>query len=224
LNRRRLLVAIFFSLVILGVLGVIVGAEVVAGRQSVDVLRLNRNVQQGAVFSSSDVDVVPLRISPGELNFVTPGAVPSGSRYAVALQTGDLLQHDDLLAGDAQIPISLSLSDPPPLAPGEPIDLFAGVSGSSAVVLIGHDLPVQQVASNAVTVLVSSRDELAWLEVMTAANAPGSGSAAVKLYAVPAAGAAPSGSPPQGITQALCELSPSACAGLAAPAPPTPSS
>jgi hypothetical protein len=217
LNRRRLVAAVFFSLVILGVLGVIVGAEVETGGESVGVLRLNRNVPQGALFSSSDVDVVPLRISTGDLNYVTPGSVPAGSRYAVALQTGDLLQRDDILSGDTQIPISLTVSESPPLTAGELIDLFAGDPGSSAVMLIGHDLPIQQVESTTVTVLVSSRDELAWLEVMTAADASGSGAAALKLYALPAAGAAPSGAPPPGITQALCELSPNYCSDLAAP-------
>lgn len=224
MNRRRIVAALFFSLVILGVLGVIVGAEVATGGRSVGVLRLNHDVQQGAVFSSSDVEVVPLRVSPGELNYVTAGSVPPGSRYAVALQTGDLLQRDDLVAGDSQIPISLTLSDPPPLNRGEAIDLFAGVPGSSSVILIGHDLPVEQVQTTAVTVLVNSRDELAWLEIMTAADAPGSGSAALKLYALPAAGAAPSGVPPPSITQALCELSPSSCGGLASPISATPHS
>jgi hypothetical protein len=223
LNRRRIVAAVFFSLVILGVLGVIVGAEVETGGQSVAVLRLRHDVQQGALFVSSDVDSVPLRISAGYLNYVAPGSVPSGSHYAVALQTGDLLQRDDLQVGDSRIPISLTLSDPPPLSQGEAIDLFAGLPGSSAVVLIGHDLPIQQVQSGSVTVLVNSRDELAWLEVMTAADAPGSGSAALKLYALPAAGAAPSGPPPPGITQALCELSPGACARLAGPTAATPS-
>ncbi len=224
MTRRRIVAAVFFSLVILGVLGVIVVAEVETSGRSVSVLRLNHDVQQGAIFTGSDVDVVPLRISPGELNYVTPGSVRPGSRYAVTLQTGDLLRRDDLLAADAQIPISLTLSDPPPLSQGEAIDLFARVPGSSAVILIGHDLPIQQVQTASVTVLVNSRDELAWLEVMRAADAPGSGSAALTLYALPAVGAAPSAAPPPGITQALCQLSPSSCAGLAPPASATPSS
>ena len=91
LNRRRVVAAIFFSVVIIAVLGVIVGAEIVSGGQTESVLRLRTSVQRGAVFSAGDVDVVPLRVAPGDLNYEAPGAVPPGSRYAVSLQAGDVL-------------------------------------------------------------------------------------------------------------------------------------
>ena len=210
MNRQRLVAAIFFSAVILAVLGVIVGAEVVSGSATVNVLRLRTNVQQGALFSSSDVDVVELRIAPGDLNYEAPGTVPSGARYAISLQTGDLLQPDELVSGSAEIPITLTLTDPPPLQVGEAVDLFASVPESSSEALIGHDLAVQQVTGSSVTVLVGSRQELAWLEVI-AFNSD------LKLYALASVAAPPSGLPPDDVSQALCELSPSVCADLVLP-------
>jgi hypothetical protein len=210
-SRRRLVAAIFFSAVILAVLGVIVGAEVVSGGETVSVLRMSTSVQQGALFSPSDVDVVALRIAPGDLNYEAPGSVPSGSRFAIALQSGDLLQPDDLVSGDVQIPITLTLTDAPPLQVGEAIDLFANAPGTGTEVLIGHDLTVEATSGSSVTVLVNRQNELAWLEIL-AFNSE------LKLYALASVAAPPSGLAPADIDQALCQLAPADCSELAVPA------
>ena len=140
MNRRRVFAAVFFSVVIIAVLGVIVGAEIVSGGQTVSVLRLRTSVQRGAVFAAGDVDVVPLRIAPGDIAYETPGSVPAGARYAIAMQAGDLLSPDDLEPAGAQIEITLTVSDPPPMQPGQPVDVFA--SEGQSQVLIGHAIPV----------------------------------------------------------------------------------
>jgi hypothetical protein len=218
-DRRRLGAAIFFSVVIVAVLGVIVGAEVVSSGQSVTVLRLRTAVQEGAAYSPADVEPVNLRLAPGDLNYVAPGSVPAGSRFSVALQPGDLLAPDDLVSGSAQIPITLTLADPPPIQPGEAIDLFAAVPGTTTEALIGHDLTVEQVNGDSVTLLVSSRDELAWLQVLTSSDSSG-----LKLFALAAVGPAPQGLAPGDVGQALCELAPQTCASVdAPPASPAPS-
>lgn len=217
MNRRRLVAAIFFSAVILAVLGVIVGAEVVSGGQTVRVLRMRVSVRQGAPFAAGDVEVVALRLAPDQLSYESPGAVPAGARYATALESGDLLRPDDLISRSAQIPITLTLTDPPPLEVGEAIDLFTSAPGAGAELLLGHGMPVQRVSGSSVTLLVPSREELAWLEI-TADNAN------LKIYALASVGPAPSELAPAGVDQALCELAPDACAALAVPTPyvPTP--
>lgn len=206
LNRRRLVAAAFFSVVILAVLGVIVGAEIASGGQTVSVLRLRADVERGAVFSVSDVDVVPLRISPGDINYEAPGSVPAGSRYAVSLRAGDLLSPDDLEQAGAQIEITLTISNPPPIQPGEAIDVFASVGQSQ--LLIGHAVPVVGVSGGELTVLVSSQEEMAWVEV-AASN--------TSLHAVVAVSRSPAGLAPDSIEQAICQLTPDECLSLGDP-------
>jgi hypothetical protein len=208
LNRRRVFAAVFFSVVIIAVLGVIVGAEIVSGGQTVSVLRLRTDVQLGAVYSAADVDVVPLRIAPGDINYETAASVPSGARYAIPLQAGDLLSPDELESPGAEIEITLTITDPPPVQSGESIDIFAAVEESQ--VLIGHAVPVVDVGGGQLTVLVSSHDELAWVEI-AASSAP--------LHAVVAVTNAPTGLSPANIQQAICQLAPSDCDALALPPP-----
>ena len=210
MNRRRIFAAVFFSVVILAVLGVIVGAEVVSSGQTVSVLRLRTEVVQGAPFSPSDVDLVQLRLAAGDINYETPGSVPPGSRYAISLQTGDLLRADDLVPGAAQIPITLTVTSPPPLTVGESVDIFANPPGSDVEVLIGHSLTIQEVSGTSLTVLVDSNDELAWLEIMA-------DNSELKLYALAAVASPTSSMAPDDVAQAICELAPPDCSE---PSPP----
>jgi hypothetical protein len=212
LNRRRVFAAVFFSLVILAVLGVIVGAEIVSGGQTTSVLRLRASVQAGAVFSSGDVDVVPLRFAPGDLRYEAPGGVPAGARYAISLQAGDLLSPDDLEAPGAQIEVTLTISNPPPIQPGDSIDVFASVDQSQ--LLIGHAIPVVDVNAGQLTVLVSSQDELAWVDI-AASN--------TQLHAVVSVANGPTGLPPTDVEQAICQLAPDECISLGSPPSPGPS-
>ena len=196
-----MLAAVFFSVVIIAVLGVIVGAEIVSGGQTVSVLRLRTSVQRGAVFSAGDVDAVPLRIAPGDINYETPGSVPPGSRYAVSLQAGDVLSPDDLEQAGAQIEITLSITNPPPMQDGQAIDVFATVNESQ--VLIGHAIPVVDVNGDQLTVLVGSQDELQWVEIAASGTV---------LHAVVSVTDGPAGLPPADVEQAICELAPAECA------------
>jgi hypothetical protein len=208
LNRRRVFAAVFFSVVIIAVLGVIVGAEIVSGGQTVNVLRLRTDVQRGDVYSAADVDVVPLRIAPGDLNYETPGSVPGGARFAVALQTGDLLSSDDLEAPGAQIEIALTITNPPPVQPGQAIDIFAAVQQSQ--VLIGHAVPVVEVSGGQFTVLVSSLNELAWVEIAASS---------AELHVVVAVTTGPTGLPPADVQAAICQLASGDCGAVASPLP-----
>jgi hypothetical protein len=216
MNRRRLYAAVFFSVVLIAVLGLLVVTEIESGTQTVTVLRLRTAVEQGAVFSASDVEAVPLRLGSGDLNYEAPGAVPAGSRYSLSLQPGDLLRPDDLEPGTAGVEVTLMLIQPPPLQPGDAVDLFAA-RGSSQV-LIGHALTVEQVSGDTLTVLVSGQDELAWVEI-AASNTP--------LHAVRATAQAPVGTPAPDVEAAICDLAGEQCATVTTPSAtsvsPTPS-
>jgi hypothetical protein len=210
LNRRRVFAAVFFSVVIIAVLGVIVGAEIVSGGQTISVLRLRTAVQLGDVYSAADVDVVPLRIAPGDLNYETVGSVAVGARFALPLQAGDLLSPDELEPPGAEIEITLSIINPPPIQSGQSIDIFATVQESQ--VLIAHAVPVVGVSGGQLTVLVSSNDELAWVEIAAST---------AQLHAVVAVTSGPTGLPPANLQDAICELAPSDCGGLASSPPLT---
>jgi hypothetical protein len=207
MNRRRLFAAVFFSVVILAVLGVIVGAEIVSGGQTVSVLRLRTGVQQGAVFRPGDVDVVSLRIAPGDVSYEAPGSVPAGARYAVAMQAGELLSPEDLAPAGAAVEITLTIAGPPPVQAGQAIDVFASLNQSQ--VLIGHAVPVVDVSGGQLTVLVSSRDELAWVEIAASDTS---------LHAAVSVASSPEGFPPSGVDEAICQLAPGACATVGNPA------
>jgi hypothetical protein len=210
LNRRRVFAAVFFSVVIIAVLGVIVGAEIVSGGQTVSVLRLRTDVQRGAVYSAADVDVVPLRIAPGDINYAAPGSVPAGALFALPLQAGDLLSPDDLEPPGAEIEITMTITNPPPVQSGQSIDIFAAVEESQ--VLIAHAAPVVDVSGGQFTVLVSSQDELAWVEIAASS---------AELHAVVAVTSGPTGLPPANLQEAICQLAPSDCVALASPPPTT---
>ncbi|MGO8685862.1 MAG: hypothetical protein ACLQT7_01570 [Candidatus Dormibacteria bacterium] len=208
MNRRRVLAAVFFSVVIVAVLGVIVGAEIVSGGQTVTVLRLRSDVSEGAVFSTGEVEAVPLRIAPGDVNYEAPGSVPAGARFAVPMRAGDLLGPDDLIPAGAEVEISLTITGPPPVTAGQSIDVFASLNQSQLP--IGHAMPVVDVSGSQLTVLVPSRDELAWVEI-AASTTP--------LHAVVSVASSPEGFPASDVAQAICQLSPADCAAVGNPAP-----
>ncbi len=210
MNRRRVAAAVFFSAVMVAVLGVIIGAEIVSGGQTVSVLRLRTVVQEGAAFSTEDVDVVPLRMAPGDVNYEAPGSVPEGARYALTLQAGDLLSPDDLVPAGAQVEITLTVTEPPPVQPGQSIDVFASLGQTQ--VLIGHSVPVVDVSGGELTVLVSSQDELAWVEIAASNTA---------LHAVVSEASTATGLPPSDVAEAICDLSPASCAAGGSSAPST---
>jgi hypothetical protein len=76
MNRRRLVAAIFFSVVIVAVLALIVVTEILNSAATVTVFRLNKDVQRGQPFNTADVDKVPVAAKGNEFNFVNPDQLP----------------------------------------------------------------------------------------------------------------------------------------------------
>ena len=129
---------------------------------------------------------------------------------SLPLQAGDLLSPDELEPPGAEIEITLSIINPPPIQSGQSIDIFATVQESQ--VLIAHAVPVVGVSGGQLTVLVSSNDELAWVEIAAST---------AQLHAVVAVTSGPTGLPPANLQDAICELAPSDCGGLASSPPLT---
>jgi hypothetical protein len=212
MSRRRLAAALFFSAVIVVVLGLIVYTERANATQTVSVWIVTHDVAAGSPYNSSDVQRVQVRAASGDFNFELLGPSAFPARFARGMSTNDILRGDDLIANTAESEVALTVENPPALTPGENIDVFAALAGDQQV-LIGRDLIVNTVSGGSLTVLVPASDEASWVAV---------GSSNVALHvALTVAGAqlAPS---PLSASAAIHILCGAACATLSDGVAPTP--
>jgi hypothetical protein len=204
MSHRRLAAAIFFSAVIVAVLGVIVYTERSNATQTVSVWMLTHDVAAGSPYESSDVQLVQVRADAGDFNFeaLSPSAYPA--RFSRGMLANDILRGDDLISDRAQSEVALTVENPPPLAAGEDIDVFAALAGDQEV-LIGHDLIVNTVSGGALTVLVPVSDEASWIAV---------GSSDVALHVALTVAGAQLAPAPLNASAAIHILCGTACAAL----------
>jgi hypothetical protein len=164
MSHRRLAAAVFFSAVIVVVLGLIVYTERSNATQTVSVWIVTHDVAAGSPYEAGDVQLVQVRASAGDFNFETLGPTAYPARFTRSMSARDMLRNDDLVSDRAESEIALTVEDPPPISAGEAIDVFAAVA-SDQQVLIGHDLIVNSVSGGALTVLVPVADEASWVAV-----------------------------------------------------------
>jgi hypothetical protein len=204
MSRRRLAAALFFSAVIVAVLGVIVYTEQMNATQMASVWVVTHDVVAGTPFSANNVQLVEVRSGSGDFNFEVEGPSTFHALFVRSLTTNDILRSDDLIAASAESQVAITVEDAPPLAPGDDIDVYAAVSTGQQV-LVGHDLVVNTVSGSSITVLVPVADEPAWIAI---------GASNVALHAamtVPGAELAPS---PLSADTAINILCGAACEGL----------
>ncbi|MGD0193296.1 MAG: hypothetical protein ABSC35_00375 [Candidatus Dormibacteria bacterium] len=204
MSRRRLAAALFFSAVIVAVLGVIVYTEQMNATQMASVWVVTHDVVAGTPFSANNVQLVEVRSGSGDFNFEVEGPSTFHALFVRSLTTNDILRSDDLIAASAESQVAITVEDAPPLAPGDDIDVYAAVSTGQQV-LVGHDLVVNTVSGSSITVLVPVADEPAWIAI---------GASNVALHAamtVPGAELAPS---PLSADTAINILCGAACGGL----------
>ncbi len=164
MSHRRLAAAAFFSAVIVVVLALIIYTERTNATETVSVWIVTHDVTAGTAFDSSDVQLIQVRAGSGDFNFEVLGPEAFPARFARSMAANDILRNDDLIANTAQSEVALTVENPPPLAAGDDIDVFAALSGDQQV-LIGHDLVVNTVSGGALTVLVPVDDEASWIAV-----------------------------------------------------------
>jgi hypothetical protein len=212
MSRRRLAAAMFFSAVIVLVLGVIVYTERTNATQTISVWVVTHDVSAGSPYEAADVQLIQLRAATGDFNYEVRGPASFQARFARSLSVNDILRGDDLVAVTAQSEVALTVEDPPPLTGGDDVDIYAAVAGDQQV-MIGHDVIVDTVSGGSITVLVPAVDEAAWVSV---------GSSNVALHvALTVVGAqlAPS---PLSADEAIHQLCGSACAATPDGLPATP--
>ena len=210
MDRRRLLAAAFFSAVILLVLGVMVYMQQAQSQQAVTVFVLRHAVLAGSPYSADDVNPVQVHAAEGDFSYEHRAPSQLAARYAQNLNPGDVVRDDDLVAMDAQVEVSLTLQASPPLAPGDRVDLFAAVAGGRQA-RVGQAVTVLAVSGTALTVLVPSSREGAWVSLA---------SSSIPLHAALAAGADPGGVAPVAPADAVGQLCGAACSGTLTAAPP----
>jgi hypothetical protein len=164
MSHRRLAAAVFFSAVIVAVLGLIVYTERSNATQTVSVWIVTHDVPAGSSYDLDDVQRVQVRAQAGDFNYETRGPSAFPARFARGVATNDILRDDDLVPKTAQSVVALTVETPPPLAAGESIDIFAALDGDQQV-LVGHDLIVNTVSGGSLTVLVPVADEASWIAV-----------------------------------------------------------
>jgi hypothetical protein len=211
MNRRRLAAAIFFSVVIVLVLGVMVYLEQAGRQQTVTVFILKHSVLAGAPYSADDVSATSVRAQEGDFNYErrTPGQYVA--RYTEDLSGNDIVREDDLVAAASQVEIAVTLQAPPPLNAGDRIDVFATMGGGLQA-RIGQGVTVLTASGGALTILVPVDQEEAWMSIAASSTA---------LHAARSAQLDPSSLQPLNPGDAVTRLCGSSCAG-ATSAPATP--
>lgn len=164
MNRRRLAAAVFFSAVIVLVLGVMVYLQQAGGQQTVTVYTLKHAVLAGSPYTASDVSAVPVRAAEGDFSYEHRSPAQYAARYTQNLRSNDILRDDDLADIGAQVEIGVTLQSPPPLSAGDRIDVFATV-GAGRQARIGQAVTVLTASGGALTILVPVDQEEAWISV-----------------------------------------------------------
>ena len=204
MNRRRLAAAIFFSTVIVLVLGVMVYLEQTGRQQTVTVFILKHAVLAGSPYSADDVSAMSVRAQEGDFSYEHRAPSQYNARYTQNLGANDIVRDDDLLAASAQVEIALTLQAPPPLSAGDRIDVFAAVAGGRQA-RIGQAMTVLTASGGALTILVPVAQEEAWVSVA---------SSSIALHAARSAQVDPSSLQPLNPDDAVGRLCGSSCSGV----------
>jgi hypothetical protein len=210
MNRRRLAAAVFFSAVIVLVLGVMVYLQQAGGQQTVTVYILKHPVLAGSTYSADDVSAVTVHAAEGDFNYEHRSPAQFAARYTQNLRGMDILRDDDLVDAASQVEIALTLQAPPPLSPGDRIDVFAALGGGRQA-RIGQAVIVLTASGGALTVLVPLEQEEPWISVAASS---------VALHAVRSGQQGPASLQPLSPGDAVNLLCGSSCAGVGASGSP----
>lgn len=209
MNRRRVAAAIFFSVVIVATLSVMVYLQASSNQQTVTVFILRHGVLAGSPYRDDDVTAVALRASAGDFNYERRAPGQYGARYTQDLAANDIVRDDDLADVSSQVEVAVTMQAPPPLSPGDHIDVFATVGGGRQA-RIGRGVTVLTASGGALTILVPVEDEEAWISVASSSMA---------LHAVRSVVQQPASLLPLSPGDAVTRLCGSACTGSGSGSP-----
>ncbi|MBV8301488.1 MAG: hypothetical protein JOY68_06160 [Candidatus Dormibacteraeota bacterium] len=176
------------------------------------VWELVHDVTAGTPYAAADVAQVQIHATADDFSYESAGPLQLAARYATNLNAHDIVRSDDLIPDSAQSEVAITAVDPPPVNPGDSVDVYATLpSGVNA--LIGRSVIVESVDGGSLTVLVPTADEASWITVSAS-------SVALHIArTVPGAQLAPS---PLGSSDAIRILCGAPCAGALPVAAPSP--
>jgi len=207
MNGRRRAAAVFLSVAMVAVLGVIVYVERLNATRTVSVFVVRGNVAAGSVYGDDTIQPLSIRAEEGDFTFERRPPAELRARFGASLHAGDIVRSDDLVPMDEQVEIALTVTGSPPIAAGDSIDVYATVNGNS--VLLGQGLRATS-AGTPLTLLVPARDEAAWVSVT---------SSATPFHAIKAPGARASSARAISPDQAIRLLCGPACSQIGGSAP-----
>lgn len=202
MDRRRVVAAVFFSAVVVAVLGVMVYLEQARGHQTVSVFILRHSVVGGGRYSADDVTTVSIRAQEGDFTYEHRSPTQYAARYTQSLRAGDIVREDDLSDLGAQVVVALTVQSAPQISPGDRVDLFATVDGSRQA-RIGASITVLTASGGALTVLVPAGQEEDWISVASSSTV---------MHAALTSQDAPAAPPPMTAGDAISSLCGAACA------------
>jgi len=211
-SQRRVAAVAALSAVIVLSLAAIIYTEHADATATVTAWQLTHNVLAGATYNAGDVEQVQVRAGDADGNYETAGPQAFAARYATNLSEHDILRNDDLVPAADQSEVAITVVDPPPLEPGDRVDVYATVS-SGTQALIGRGMVVEAVDGSALTVLVSSRDEASWVSIAAAS---------VGLHVARTTVGSGAGEAPLSASDAIRILCGASCTGLETAPTPSP--
>ncbi len=166
---------------------------------------LAHDVPAGHALHAGDYTPLGLSDSPSMVGYLTSD--PSGRVAAIPLHANTLLSDDELLpAGATMDDVAINLTNPPPITPGQRIDLLIGYG--NAQVRVGAHVTVDSV--DPVTIKVPSTDAPYWISLVQSK---------LPLYAVVTGSTAETGPTTVDLCSALKRLGGVTCSAVGLPTP-----
>jgi len=173
---RNALVAILLMVIFLVVAGAFYLEIAASARATDQVWMVSRSVSAGDVLSLDNTQRTRVPRAGSDLDYYTNDLVKKPGRAAHDMAAGTVLFSNDVIDKEQAL-VSLTLRAAPPLAHGQPVDIYVQVG--SQTMIMGRRLIVEQVAANnagtsnstTVAIWVPAADEPSWI-TLQASNAP----------------------------------------------------
>jgi hypothetical protein len=171
------MVAILLMVIFLVVAGAFYLEIAASSRATDQIWMVSRSVSAGDMLSSDNVQRTRVPRAGNDLDYFTGDLVKRSSRASHDMAAGTILFNNDVLDKELAL-VSLTLRAAPPLAHGQPVDIYVQVG--SQTMIMGRRLIVEQVATNnggqtsnntVVAIWVPAADEPSWI-TLQASNAP----------------------------------------------------
>ncbi|HLH71510.1 MAG TPA: SAF domain-containing protein [Candidatus Dormibacteraeota bacterium] len=157
---RHALVVLIGLVVFAAVTGAIYLQILTSAHASDLVWAVSRPVQAGDPLTADNVHQTRIPRSGDSWDFYTGDLIAAHARAAHPMAAGTIVFKDDVLDQDLAL-VTLTLKDPPPLAHGQTIDVYAQIG--SQTLIVGRRLVVDGVDGSNASVWVPTTDEPAWV-------------------------------------------------------------